>query len=181
LLAACSTQGSVADSTSVARPSTAPTLPATKSELPPQPRIEKETVTKIQPIAFPKKTVKDPSLEKGQRVVTTRGVTGKKRLTYEATLIDGVQTGKRLVGSVVVTKPIAQVTAIGTKPEPQPEPEPASGCYPNYSGACVPISSDVDCAGGSGNGPAYVDGPVTVVGADIYDLDRDGDGTGCDS
>lgn len=57
----------------------------------------------------------------------------------------------------------------------------AADCDPNYSGACVPIASDVDCAGGSGNGPAYVQGPVTVVGDDIYDLDRDGDGTGCDS
>jgi hypothetical protein len=38
----------------------------------------------------------------------------------------------------------------------------------------------VDCAGGSGNGPAYVAGPVFVVGSDIYDLDRDGDGVACD-
>jgi ketosteroid isomerase-like protein len=45
----------------------------------------------------------------------------------------------------------------------------------------VPIASDVDCAGGGGNGPAYVRGPVRVIGTDIYDLDRDGDGIGCDS
>ncbi|WP_245906000.1 hypothetical protein [Mycolicibacterium palauense] len=50
---------------------------------------------------------------------------------------------------------------------------------PNYAGACVPIASDVDCAGGSGNGPAYVAGPVQVIGTDIYGLDRDGDGVGC--
>lgn len=53
------------------------------------------------------------------------------------------------------------------------------GCDPNYEGACVPIASDVDCAGGSGNGPEYVQGPVRVVGTDIYGLDRDGDGIGC--
>lgn len=57
---------------------------------------------------------------------------------------------------------------------------PAGACDPNYEGACVPVASDVDCAGGSGNGPEYVSGPVYVVGSDIYDLDRDGDGTGCD-
>ena len=45
---------------------------------------------------------------------------------------------------------------------------------------CVPIASDVDCQGGSGNGPAYVAGPVTVIGDDIYGLDRDGNGTGCE-
>lgn len=56
----------------------------------------------------------------------------------------------------------------------------AQQCDPNYGGACVPIASDVDCAGGSGNGPAYVTGPVTVIGSDIYGLDRDGDGIGCE-
>lgn len=65
---------------------------------------------------------------------------------------------------------------VALAPSAQAEP-----CDQNYSGACVPIASDVDCAGGSGNGPAYVDGPVTVVGNDIYDLDRDGNGTGCES
>lgn len=58
------------------------------------------------------------------------------------------------------------------------EPEPASDCDPNYSG-CVPIASDVDCAGGSGDGPAYT-GLVTVTGSDIYDLDSDSDGTACE-
>lgn len=61
----------------------------------------------------------------------------------------------------------------------------AQDCDPNYGGACVPpcvpIASDVDCAGGSGNGPEYVEGPVTVIGTDIYDLDRDRDGVGCES
>jgi len=44
----------------------------------------------------------------------------------------------------------------------------------------VPIASDVDCAGGSGNGPEYVAGPITVVGPDVYGLDRDGDGVACE-
>lgn len=57
-------------------------------------------------------------------------------------------------------------------------PEPDSGCDPNYSG-CVPIASDVDCEGGSGDGPAYT-GAATVTGSDIYDLDSDSDGTACE-
>ena len=56
---------------------------------------------------------------------------------------------------------------------------PAPSCDPNYSG-CVPIASDVDCAGGEGDGPAYT-GPTTVIGTDIYDLDSDGDGSACTS
>ena len=64
-------------------------------------------------------------------------------------------------------------------PAPQPVPGTNPGCDPNYSG-CVPIASDVDCAGGSGNGPAYVRGPVQVIGRDIYGLDADHDGVGCE-
>lgn len=54
-------------------------------------------------------------------------------------------------------------------------------CDPNYRGACLkPNVSDYDCAGGSGNGPYYVSGPIRVVGSDPYDLDRDGDGYACE-
>lgn len=57
--------------------------------------------------------------------------------------------------------------------------KPAPSCHSSYKGACVPITSDVDCAGGSGDGPAYV-GYVQVVGYDEYDLDADGNGVGCE-
>jgi hypothetical protein len=67
-----------------------------------------------------------------------------------------------------------------TPPPPAPTPPgPTPQCDPNYSG-CVPIASDVDCAGGSGNGPAYVRGPIRVIGTDIYGLDADHDGIACE-
>ena len=61
----------------------------------------------------------------------------------------------------------------------------AQSCDPNYSGACVPIASDVDCAYlnkryQKGNGPKYVLGPVRVVGKDIYGLDSNNDKLGCE-
>lgn len=77
---------------------------------------------------------------------------------------------------------VPAVPAPPPPPAPAPateEPEPRPACDPNYSG-CVPVASDVDCAGGSGDGPAYVRGPIRVTGSDIYDLDRDGDGTACE-
>ncbi len=52
-------------------------------------------------------------------------------------------------------------------------------CHPNYSGCLNPNASDYDCAGGSGNGPYYT-GAVRVIGYDVFDLDRDGDGWGCE-
>jgi hypothetical protein len=55
-----------------------------------------------------------------------------------------------------------------------------SDCDPNYEGQCLdPNSADYDCEDGSGNGPDYT-GPVTVVGDDHFDLDRDGDGSACE-
>lgn len=87
--------------------------------------------------------------------------------------------GDRFVHHVTVTQ----------KPKPKPPPPPPAppsggggGCDPNYAGACLnPNASDYDCAGGSGNGPLYVQGPITVVGNDHFGLDSDGDGIACES
>src|SRR6266542_1590775 len=58
---------------------------------------------------------------------------------------------------------------------------PARNCDPAYPDACLHDGiGDYDCAGGSGNGPNYVDGPIRVLPPDPFDLDRDGDGVGCE-
>jgi hypothetical protein len=57
---------------------------------------------------------------------------------------------------------------------------PPKKCHPSYKGACLdPRASDYDCIGGSGNGPKYT-GVVRVVGPDVFRLDADGDGLGCE-
>lgn len=157
-------------------PTLSPTpSPAAPSPTPPvvrQPKVETKTVTETQQIPFQEKRVNDATLAKGSTKVQTNGVAGVKKLTYQVTYSDGVQTGKRLVSEQVTKQPVTKVILVGTKVVQQ--------CDPNYTGACVPIASDVDCAGGSGNGPAYVQGPVRVVGSDIYGLDHDKDGVGCE-
>jgi len=51
---------------------------------------------------------------------------------------------------------------------------PAGGCDPNYSGACVPISStDLDCGDIAAHG-------FRVVGTDIHRLDGNHDGIACE-
>jgi resuscitation-promoting factor RpfB len=150
-------------------PATSPADPSPSAAR--QPEIEVRTVTETRRIPFKTRTVKDPALAEDTTKVRTKGVDGVKTLTHEVTFANGVQTGRKLVRETVTKAPVTQVTAVGTKTE--------RACDPNHSGACVPIASDVDCAGGSGNGPAYVSGMVKVVGSDIYDLDRDGDGYGC--
>jgi hypothetical protein len=74
--------------------------------------------------------------------------------------------------------PLTTVAPQASVAAPAPVAPASDGCHPSYE-PCVPITSDVDCAGGSGNGPAYT-GRVSVVGPDEYDLDRDGDGVGCE-
>lgn len=154
-----------------------------------QPTFKMETVTEKQDVPFESKTVPDSPLAKGTTKVTTKGVNGVKTLTYEVTKTDGKQTDKKLIKEEVTTPPVTEVTAIGTKviaaaPKPtttSTAPAPSSNCSPHYRGACVPIASDVDCAGGSGNGPAFVKGPVYIVDYDIYGLDgNDNDGIGCE-
>lgn len=88
-----------------------------------------------------------------------------------------------VVAAIVGTTYLSSTLDVISNEEPESAVSGAStsgpGCDPNYSG-CVPIASDVDCAGGGGNGPAYVTGPITVIGTDIYELDGDGDGRACE-
>lgn len=164
--AAAAPSAPVADPTT-AGPTTEPSPSASSA-----PVVEKRTVRVTKSIPFGTRTVKDPSRAAGTKSVRVKGVTGVRTLTYQVTVTDGVETGRKLVRSAVTRRPVTKVIVLGTKR--------ASNCDPNYSGQCVPIASDVDCGGGSGNGPAYVYGAVKVVGNDIYDLDRDGDGYGCE-
>jgi uncharacterized protein YabE (DUF348 family) len=97
--------------------------------------------------------VNDSTLSKGNTRVRSHGVRGVETLTYKVTFRNGIQVHKELVRKVIVRAPITRVIAVGTKEAQQ--------CDPNYSGACV-------------------QGPVQVVGTDIYGLDSDGDGIGCE-
>jgi hypothetical protein len=86
---------------------------------------------------------------------------------------------------------IRQSPAAGTSARPgrtvllvvaKPAPTSSGGgsdCTPGYS-PCIPPGPDVDCAGGSGDGPRYVSGPIRVTGLDPYGLDGDNNGVGCE-
>jgi hypothetical protein len=84
-----------------------------------------------------------------------------------------------------VTTTTAKPAPVVTSPPPTSPPPTAastnSDCHPSYKGTCIPPDvSDADCAGGSGNGPWFVqEKNISVVGPDPFDLDRDGNGVGC--
>lgn len=140
------------------------TQPVQKKE----PTITNKEITEEQDIDFTKKTEETDALSKGVTQLKTTGVKGKKTLTYKLTLTDGVETKRELVGEVVTSEPIDEVTLVGTYVAPA---KPA--CNPNYSG-CVPnVSYDLDCPD--------IGYSVRVLGYDQYRLDADHDGWGCDS
>ena len=143
-------------------------------------KVTHRTVRIKKPIPFSRDTVKTATLDKGVTVIDQEGQPGVRVRVVRTVLRNGVEVGRELVKTYVKQEPVTRVTLVGTHVEPKPQPA-SSSCDPNYTGACVPIASDVDCAGGSGDGPEYVEGPVTVVGEDIYDLNRDDDNIACDS
>lgn len=151
----------------------------------PTPVATQAEMQEITTLPFGSVTVDDESIDLGASAVTVSGGNGEKVTTYLVKYIDGVEVSRTVAREETTLQPIDEVTSIGTRvPEPVAAPAPvaeSNGCDPNYADACVPIAPDVDCAGGSGNGPAYVEGPVRIVGSDIYDLDRDGDGIACDA
>lgn len=187
LATALAVSGCAAPSPSSAAVPGSPSTTASASSSPspsasPEPVVTIKKVTHRVNIPFEKVTRDDPDLEKGTKAVTTEGVKGIRTKVFRVTYTDGQETDRELISNEITRDPVDQVTSVGTytppAPEPEPEPEPASGCDPNYTG-CVPIASDVDCAGGSGDGPAY-SGPVQVIGSDVYGLDSDSDGYGCE-
>jgi hypothetical protein len=88
---------------------------------------------------------------------------------------EGTVLRQRPLGGLEV-QPGRTVMLVVAKRKPPPPPQDCQGYSP-----CLPPGPDVDCAGGTGDGPRYVDGPVTVTGSDPYDLDGDGDGVGCET
>jgi hypothetical protein len=79
-------------------------------------------------------------------------------------------------------KPAPRTTVRTPKPAPPTtSAAPVRNCDPAYPDVCLHDGiGDYDCAGGSGNGPNYVEGPIRVVPPDPFGLDRDADGTGCE-
>jgi hypothetical protein len=74
------------------------------------------------------------------------------------------------------------VALVVAKAPPPPATTAPRNCDPAYPDVCLHDGiGDYDCAGGTGNGPNYVRGPIRVLPPDPFGLDADGDGTGCDT
>ena len=82
--------------------------------------------------------------------------------------------------AAVVAFPVAANAATGSTGSTGSTASTALKCHPSYKLKCLkPTAYDYDCIGGRGNGPLYT-GLVKVVGRDVFRLDADHDGWGCE-
>jgi PASTA domain len=171
-------QATPASTASFSLPTVATTL-ATTSTAPPT-TIEKVAVPRLVGLRLAR--AKDSLADRG----LTAKVTYKSTARYPAGTV--ISQSRKAGADVLPDTTIGVVVAKAPPPPPSTAPPappptaPSQNCHPSYEGECLKIGiGDYDCAGGSGNGPNYVQGTVQVVGPDQFDLDRDGDGLGCET
>ena len=155
-----------------------PTVATTTSTAPPT-TIAKVTVPRLVGM----------QLTRAKTSLADQGLTAK--VTYRSTAryaAGTVISQSRTAGGDVLPDTTVTLVVAKTPPPPPstappapPTTAPPQRCHPSYEGECLKVGiGDYDCAGGSGNGPNYAEGTVRVVGPDEFDLDRDGDGLGCE-
>jgi hypothetical protein len=169
-------QATPAPTASFSLPTVTTTL-ATTSTAPPT-TIEKVTVPRLVGLRLAR--AKDSLAE---RELTAR-VTYRSTARYAAGTVisQSRKAGAGVLPDTTITLVVAKAPPPPTAPPAPPPTTPTRNCHPSYQGECLKVGiGDYDCAGGSGNGPNYVQGTVQVVGPDEFDLDRDGDGLGCES
>jgi hypothetical protein len=171
-------QATPAPTSSFSLPTVATTLAATSTAPP----------TTIAKIVVPR--LVGVRLARAKEALADRGLTAK--VTYKSTARYAAGTvisqSRRAGAGVLPDTTISLVVAKAPPPPPSTAPPappptaPPQRCHPSYEGECLKVGiGDYDCAGGSGNGPNYVQGTVRVVGPDEFDLDGDGDGLGCEA
>lgn len=179
------------DPGNVAVASTAP--PTTSDALPPVTTTTTLPTTTTAPPTTTIATVEVPELV-GMRLATAKAALARRGLRatvrYRSTarhpagtvLSQSRGTGAGVLPDSRITMVVAKAPPPPpTTAPPPPTTTPSRSCDPSYPDVCLdPNAVDYDCAGGSGNGPRYVEGPIRVRPPDPFDLDGDGDGWGCE-
>ncbi|OJU87462.1 hypothetical protein BGO17_00465 [Candidatus Saccharibacteria bacterium 49-20] len=78
-------------------------------------REGKQTVTVDEDVAFETEQVKDADREVGYKAVQTAGQNGKRTVTYEVNIQNGVEVSRTEIASIVLQQPVKQVEVIGSK------------------------------------------------------------------
>jgi uncharacterized protein YabE (DUF348 family) len=78
-------------------------------------REGKQTVTQEEPVKFTTEKIKDADREVGYKEVKTPGKDGKRTVTYEVLMQNGLEVSRVEINATVVEQPVQQVEIIGTK------------------------------------------------------------------
>ena len=80
-------------------------------------RNGKQTITAEEDVKFEVEKVQDANRDSGYREVKQAGENGKKNVTYEVEMKNGVEVSRKEIASVVTKEPKKQIEIIGTKPK----------------------------------------------------------------
>ena len=164
---------------------TPPTIPSPNPSTTPSPDPEPET------LEVPELT--GMTRAEGKQVLADLGLKATTRYKFtdqdpaETVISQSPKAGALVLPGTTVSLAVAKTPPAPPPPPPStaPPPPPTApepNCDPSYPDVCLdPAVEDYDCAGGSGNGPGYVEGPIRVRPPDPFDLDGDGDGVGCEN
>jgi uncharacterized protein YabE (DUF348 family) len=86
-----------------------------------------QVITSEESIPMPVETIEDNSLSYGYVAVRQKGSEGKKSVTYQLELKNGVEVNRSIIQEVVVTEPVKQIVARGT-----------SGKFENFNSVGIP-------------------------------------------
>lgn len=87
-------------------------------------RVTEASVVETIPVAAPVQTIAEPDQFTGWRWVSVAGASGESKVTFLVQRVNGVEIGRTIVATEVLTAPVAQVVHLGTKIRPAP-PAPA--------------------------------------------------------
>ncbi|HEY8993004.1 MAG TPA: DUF3761 domain-containing protein [Candidatus Microsaccharimonas sp.] len=130
---------------SATQPSSTPTPNTSTQAGKSAPVVTHKSDVQTSAIPYSSTTQNDSAKTAGTSTITTAGVNGIERKTYDVTLTDGVETARALVSDQTTTAPVNQVTTVGT----YVAPSCTNGSYVNSAGntVCSPESSSSAPAG----------------------------------
>jgi uncharacterized protein YabE (DUF348 family) len=78
-------------------------------------RNGKQTITQEEAIPFPTEKIQDANRDPSFKQVDTQGEDGKKMVTYEIVMQNGVEVSRVAIQTVVTKEPVKQIETVGTK------------------------------------------------------------------
>ena len=157
----------------------APPSDPPKEDPQPQPEPEPERVEVPTLVGMTRAEAKQIVADRGLKATTRYKSTDQH--PAEIVISQSHKAGAWVLPDTTISLVVAKTPPPATEPPPPPPP-PTPNCDPSYPDVCLdPAVEDYDCAGGTGNGPGYVEGPIRVLPPDPFDLDREGDGVGCEN